>query len=461
MENGRRTGSPSAIGRLKLGAWSPYLETLGALGVIVLINLLWFRDQWGFLETRPHPFWVVTVFIPIMYGLGPAVFSGLMSFGIHLLFQVTDSSFDFDPTPRVLMAAGALFIGVVRPRLETRVQTLRERNRSLETAVEDLATQFTQSEEARALLHRRMLGETFTFTNLYDVARRLETLEEGEIPGIAAEVTGKFLEATLVSVCFYDSGTLEVAAVYPPDAGSAATTDWLTSSAVLRECLGQTKTVSLRDVVLNTAPDQLSNAPLAIAAPLTGPREEVVGFILVEKIGFFQVTPTSVTPAATIARWTSQSLQASRRYQETRDRNIEDELTGAFGSTYTLKRLREEVERAKTFGFPLSVAVLEVARHDDVSADMMPNVLAVLGDVFRHNLGPTDLLGRHADGASFVIIFPHRHLNDADEVIDGLSREIEAFGFKPYVDDEPLRLTYRVSELSDGAQSPENLIGAE
>ena len=92
---------------------------------------------------------------------------------------------------------------------------------------------------------------------------------------------------------------------------------------------------------------------------------------------------------------------------------------------------------------------------------MMPNVLSVLGDVFRHNLGRNDLLGRHSDGSSFVIIFPHRHRDDAGAVIDGLTREIEAFGFKPYMDDEPLRLNYRVSELSDGAQPLEDFIGAE
>ena len=394
-----------------------------------------------------------------MYGLAPGVFSGTVAFAAHLMFQVTDSS--FDPAAPVLMAAGAVFIGEVRQRVDGRLQTLTERNRSLETAVEDLATQFTQSEEARALLQRRMLGETFTFTNLYDIARRLETLEKGKIPGVAAEVTGKFLEACLVSVCFYEEGSLKVAAVYPPDARSGATTDWLTESPVLRECLGQAKTLSLRDVVLNASPDQLSKAHLAIAAPLTDPREAVIGFILVEKIGFFQFTPTSVTTTATIARWTSQSIQASRRFQETRDRNIEDELTGAFGSPYTVKRLREEVMRANTFGFPLSVAVLEVARHAEVSADMMQNVLAVMGDVFRHNLGPNDLLERHGDGASFVIIFPHRESSDAGQVIEVLASEVEAFGFKPYVDDESLRLTYRLAELRDGAESLEEFVGAD
>lgn len=438
-----------------------YVEALAGFGIIVTLGTVVFPDQWGFLEVRPHPFWALVVFIPVMYGLAPGIFTGTLTLGLHLWLQwAQEPPSALEPTTPVLMLAAAVFIGEVRQRSEARILALEERSRRLEAAVEDLATRYTESEEARAILQRRILTQTFTFATLYDVARRLETLEEGEIPQAAAEVTARFLEADLVSVCFLKDGHLEVKATYLPDAASGARAEWLERSPVLRQCVQEAKAVSLRDLVLQVEPSQLREAPVVIAAPIQERDGSVVGVILVERIGFFQFTPTAQVTAATIARWTSQSLQAARLFRETRDRNIEDDLTGAYGSRYTVKRLREEALRARTFGFPLTVAILDIVRHQDISQEMLPKVLAVLGDVFRFKLGPVDILGRHPNGVSFVILFPHRDRGQAEEVVSSLAKEVEAFQFKPFPDEEVLRLRYQVRELTDNVERPEALIGA-
>ena len=206
-----------------------------------------------------------------------------------------------------------------------------------------------------------------------------------------------------MSVCSYSDGKLEVLATYPVDQTSRVNDDLLTVSPVMRKSLASGQAVSLRDLVTSVPPDQLAREPVAIAAPILESQGEVRGFILAEKIGFFQFTPAALTTTSTIARWTSHSLQAAHLYHETKDRNIEDDLTGAYGSQYMLTRLQEEISRAEKFHFPLSVAVLDINRHSDLLPDSMPTVLAVLGDVFRHKLGSADLVGRHPDGVSLVI----------------------------------------------------------
>ena len=425
--------------------WLPYLETVIAFGIIALINWLWFSSDWGFLDIKPHPFWILVVAIPVMYGLYPGMFSGGVAFGLHTLFQATQASAHVDPTVPILMLTCAILTGEVRQRSRTHVRESMERSRSLETEMKDLSTRFTQSESARGLLQHRILSQTTTFASLYEVAKRLDTLVEAEIHSAVAEVTAKLLDAELVSVCSYQNGELEILATYPQNIASGISNECLTTSAVLRECLEKGETVSLRDVIPNLASDQLVHTPLAIAAPLLGRGGEVSGFILVEKISFSQFTRSSVTTTACIAKWSSQSLQTAQLFRETRESDIVDAMTGVYKSWYMSRRLGQEMARASKYAFPLSVAVLEIVRSKDISNEMMPQVLGRVGEVCRRELGSLDLLGRYNDGVSLMIIFPHRDRSEAATIVSALEQKVEAIGITPFGDKEPLTLICRVA----------------
>ena len=465
---------------------APYLETLAAFGVIVLISHSAFTDQWGFLEVNPHPFWTIAILSGLLYGLTVGILGGALAAVGHIVLQASATYPDVGLVPKhiaigpldwtfnslplvfdgvsyavpVLLFIFALIVGEVRQRSFSRFQSLTTRSATLEDAVTNLATRFAETEEVKTALQRRILGQTLTFTSLYDLGKRLETLTEEDIPPAAAEVAAKALEAGVVSVASYGDGQLQVLAVYPPEAESQVADEWLAESPVLRKCLEEGKAASLQDLALDAAQGDASSVPLAIAAPLKDRAGSVVGFILVEKIGFFQFTPAALTTAQTIASWTSQSLQEARLFKETKDRNVEDDLTGAYGAQYTMKRLREEIDRAGVFGFPLSVAVLRIGRYYQIGPETMPNVLAVLGQVFSFKLGPMDLLGRHPDGHSFIVVFPHRSRGEADEVTMGLVDEVEGFGFMPFADEEPLKLEYWVEELGATTTTAEELVHA-
>lgn len=438
-------------GYLEPHVWLPYLETVIAFGVIVLVNLFWFRSDWGFLDTKPHPFWILVIAVPVMYGLFPGLFAGIIALVAHTAFQVTETPVHLDLTVPALMLVCAVAAGEVRQRSLTRIRELTDLNLWLEAAMEDLSSRFTQSEKARALLHHRILGQTMTFANLYQVAKRLDTLDEAEIPPAAAEVTAKLLKAEIVSVCSYQNGKLKVLEIYPPNAASGVSNKSLTTSPVLKRCLEQGKTVSLHDVVPNLASDQLIPTPIAIAAPLLGRDSTVTGFILVEKIGFSHFTSTSVTTAAEIAQWTSHSLQTAELFRETREHNNGDDMAGMY--RISPKRLGEEIARANTYGFPMSVAVLEIERSQEITKGMMSKVLSRVGEACRRELGPADLLGRHPDGVSFMIFYPHRDHAEADEVVAALVQKLEALGIRPFADEQPLRLTYRVREVCNQNQA--------
>src|SRR5438874_8856294 len=56
-----------------------FVEMAVGYTAIVLLNLLFFRrDNWGFFDTNPHPFWLVIIPIAARYGALPGYAAGLM-----------------------------------------------------------------------------------------------------------------------------------------------------------------------------------------------------------------------------------------------------------------------------------------------------------------------------------------------------------------------------------------------
>src|SRR5690348_8045892 len=66
-----------------------YVEIVIGLGLIVAINLLFFRtDNWGFFDANPHPFWLIILPIAVRYGALPAYTAGLLAAALYILFVI-------------------------------------------------------------------------------------------------------------------------------------------------------------------------------------------------------------------------------------------------------------------------------------------------------------------------------------------------------------------------------------
>ena len=52
-----------------------------------------------------------------------------------------------------------------------------------------------------------------------------------------------------------------------------------------------------------------------------------------------------------------------------------------------------------------------------------------------------------------MIFYPHRDHAEADEVVSALVQKLEGLGIRPFADEQPLRLTYRVREVCNQNQA--------
>jgi diguanylate cyclase (GGDEF)-like protein len=98
-----------------------------------------------------------------------------------------------------------------------------------------------------------------------------------------------------------------------------------------------------------------------------------------------------------------------------------DDLTGIWNRRYFRRQLPQEIERARTFGVPLSLLIFDIDDfkqiNDGFGHVVGDVVLSELCGCVRETLRPTDIIARYG-GDEFVVILPHTDLAGACAVAD-------------------------------------------
>ncbi len=65
-----------------------YAEMVAGLGILVALNLLLFRNDLGFTNADPHPFWLVILPVAARYGALPGYAVGALAAVVYLALVV-------------------------------------------------------------------------------------------------------------------------------------------------------------------------------------------------------------------------------------------------------------------------------------------------------------------------------------------------------------------------------------
>ncbi|GMR11533.1 MAG: hypothetical protein BMS9Abin28_2368 [Anaerolineae bacterium] len=125
------------------------------------------------------------------------------------------------------------------------------------------------------------------------------------------------------------------------------------------------------------------------------------------------------------------SLQTAldvRRIAVLEQESITDSLTGIFNRRYLDRRLEEEVDRSRRYGFPLSVLMLDIDHfkkvNDERGHQFGDLVLNELGRIISKSVRRSDIVARYG-GEEILIIAVHTTLSDAAELGERLRRHVE------------------------------------
>lgn len=139
---------------------------------------------------------------------------------------------------------------------------------------------------------------------------------------------------------------------------------------------------------------------------------------LLNFVAFGAVAATGFLCARVIGR-----LKEEAAYRDTviRELSLRDAETGATKQQHTLGLLMKEIERARRYGHPVTLAILGVDDWERVvqvrGQEEATRILGALGEIIRANLRLTDVLGRQST-AQFLLILPETSLAGAEVVCE-------------------------------------------
>ncbi len=142
------------------------------------------------------------------------------------------------------------------------------------------------------------------------------------------------------------------------------------------------------------------------------------------------------------------NLELEKKNEELKELTMRDSLTDLLNHKNSLKRLKEEIDRAKRINYPLSVAMIDLDNfkqvNDTYGHQTGDEVLRQVAGVLSENCRATDVVGRYG-GEEFIVIMPDTNDRDASILIERIQTRVREMEFK---DGVRITLSCGVSEMN-------------
>lgn len=438
-------------------------EIVLGLGAITLVNFLLFRENLGFVNVAPHPYWLVVLLIPIRYGFFGGVAAGACAALLHMTFQGMEipgvstlemSSYGFWGLPLFFLVTGTV-LGEVRQSQIMRERGLIEDYADLRSMHERLQKQYRALSDAKEEVDSRVVSQEQTLSTLYESAQGLRSLEEQQIYPAVLELLRRNVHVRRSSLYLYKDGAFTLAAWLgeggPPPAEYVAGEGMMTRAVRF----GTTQTLNTELFSENRPEGLLISAP--VSDIVTG---RVFGVINVEDMPFLKFNPGNVKLVSLLADWCGSSLASARLHQETRAKLITDEIVHAYTPEYIRTRLKEEYLRAERYSLPLAVIALRLHGLDKLRSEVRDDALLAFSLALKAKIRAMDLLFLRDHDGGFALILPNTAEDDAKVVARNILKKYASFTEASGSNLSRVQIHAGVAGYSEAFESPDAMLEA-
>ena len=462
-------GKPLAIPELR-HTKNDLVESIIGFALINAINFLWFSGDIGFLHTPFHPYLIVILPIAARYGFRGGLFSGLLAAALYFGFRIynsTDPSFldyvqiEFWGMPTVFAVTG-LILGEIRETQKTRYQQLFIEKTDMEESCRRMSEQYEALSRAKREIDTRIISQEQTLNTLHEAAQALRTLRLEDIYPAVLKMLAEYLQIQKASIYMFseDDNLLHLTETLGHE-GEALPDTFSPGQGIPGECFEKGEARTLPEELRHHKTSPTSENHILMSAPIIKPSSNTVAGVLnVEKMPFLKFNPETIKMVSLMADWCGASIDNAIIYEDTKDKLIADEITGAFTPEYLFYRLREEFARAKRYQTTMSIIYLEIADFKEFTTSTKRDVLMVLSLVLKNLLRTVDLLFLHGKPGKFILMLPSTSSEGAEIVVAKVVTELSAFKFKPYGDEDERELTVRtgIVEYGPNLESSEEMV---
>jgi GGDEF domain-containing protein len=420
-----------------------YVEALVGVAIVSVAGLV-IPGHWGLLTLYPHPLWIVVLAIAIRYGAPSGyVVGGLAAISQVLALWLRPGA-RFQPIPAHALIQPFLFV-VVGMVIGQAVRAQRQRLTDAEAnyhqateALRTLAQEHSTTHAVKVELEKQIVGQPDTVTTLYEMAKKLETLQTDALYPALLGLIQRFVGAEACTWYHVEGALVQRFESLPHRPADRS----VAPSGLLAQAIGERRVVSVRDRLLALGPEALGHEPVLVAGPLFGGDGAVVGAIAVERLPFMRLTPTTIRLFSLILDWGSTALQNATLYAESRAGSIIDAETGAYAGVHMLRLVRQESRRSDRYRLPLAIVMLQIDRFEAVPPDARAALSRAVVAIARRDLRTVDILGHHSTPGMFLLVLPMTDAQAVQVVVARIDDHLQDARLRPYGDHRPLVVNY-------------------
>lgn len=452
--------------RIQVQINKKYFYLVELLFLLIFVSLMQVFLQSGGInihEIRPHPYWLIILLMSARYGGNSGFLSAislsLIYISAHDIWIMEKDMFRFTHINEVLklpllFTVTSLIIGHFTDNKQRVIAILSTELSEKTATLKELSERYLLLRDKKEKVENRLLSEEKTVFTLYEATKKIETFDLDELHAGILELLENFAHTKQTSLFILNNNKLELTAKRGWSDDSSYPESYSSSDYIFETIIQYHQHLSLKQTQ-----DRDISSDYVLAYPLMLSNGQSYGMVKIEDIDFIDLNTTNIKYIKIILEWAQVSILNALRYQSQKDKNIEDDITGAYSYNYFLERLQKEISLATRYQIPLSILKISLKDYDHFAEQYQGITLNVLGLIFKNMLRDIDIVAHLQRPECFAIILPVTSKEGSKVVTDRVLTEIENFQLRPFTDETlTLEVESEILELEQFKENPKALL---
>ncbi len=397
-----------------LGLRASAIVEIFAFFVIALVIQYLFGTSPRFIDSWPHPFWVIVILISAQYGSNEGLFAVLAASLVLLVGNLPEQRIDQDFYDWLLEVAARPMMWLVTAVIlgEIRLRHIRERDilrNELEDSRRRESTFADSYEKVRARKERLELNiasRVRTETDALRAAKAIEKLNPDQVIDGVTSMVSSAIGAEKFSLFLLNRDTLSrhLTEGWTEEDEDALNTSYRAQDHLYQAVIARKETLC----VINEEHEHILDGQGILAGPLLDTETgNIIGMLKIEAMPFLELNLEAVESFRALCEWIALAISNARYYQSAvSDTTVNPEhnlMTKGFFNRYR-DYITALARRLKFNVFTLNV---DVVNHTSLDADTRIKVARILSKTVDKTLRNVDFAFDHQQsGGHYAIVLP-------------------------------------------------------
>ncbi|WP_448189942.1 GAF domain-containing protein [Azospirillum sp. sgz301742] len=410
-----------------------------------------------FESVQPHPFWIPVLLLAVQYGTGEGVLAAMAATLALRVGNMPEQLISQDfyqylyavSREPILWLVAAVLLGELRMRQLREREELRAGLAAARRESDAIARSYRQLKTVKESLETRVAGQLRTVFTLYQAAKSIDKLDEGEIMLGVADLIRTVMRPEKFSLFLLNNDVLESVTNDGWEDDDTYARWFDAASPIFETVVGRQRFLC----VARPEDERILQGQGLLAGPLVSEDTgAVVGMVKVESLGFMDLSVHSVENFRILCEWIGTALGKARQYREAADQRVTTEDGALYTSGFIGRQAEFLAHLGRRLGFETTMVTIKPSGMARLSPAQRHAVAAAIGKAVRESLRDTDLAGDFGhNGMVYGVVLPGTAVEQARIVAAKLESAVRAALPRPLAGVRIEFIAERVAEREEEA----------